>query len=151
MNNLALIGTRLLALYLFVSGLTKLISILPMWNMITSQANSLSTLLSLSLPTLAGLILWLVAPWVAIKLAGKKMESKDPANDVQFIAAGSFLMGLYLLITQLPLLVTLLAQSHPINTEIQLISLSIKLVLAIGLMMGSNLLKKLFITFKNFG
>lgn len=97
-KSIAIIGMRLIALYWLMSGLTITYFFGENWN-----DNSIPFFLSYVGHIIFGIILWVTAPYLQRYFIVEPEEGISSSNLEleEYVAAGSFLMGLYLFVTNI--------------------------------------------------
>ena len=104
MNGLATIGLRLISVYLIINSLIAAGGIGLLLTMMESGSDNADALvlaqaISIALPTIVGILLWWLTPKIG-KLISKGVSAETPtANDGALVSAGTFLIGLYLFIS----------------------------------------------------
>lgn len=106
MNNLALVGIRLVAIYMMVTGINAVVGIGSAMQMMQAAPEDTPFLIvqtaGIALPLLGGIVLWLFARRLARLISRDTNPAKDIICEHELVAAGTFLIGLYLAFSSIP-------------------------------------------------
>ncbi len=161
MNKLSFLAVRLLAVYLIIIGTSGIIGLPTFIKMIGEESNDpylFIQIFSVIIPFAIGIILWLYTAFFSNIIYSKNQEENVNINDTQIISAGTFVIGVYLLVSALPGLYVAVSQYISLpelyDSQQQLqpvLSWVIQVVSGIFLIVGQRYMVSLYLAFRRFG
>ncbi len=146
MNSIAVIGLRLISIYLIVTGINAIVGLSAALTVMEQELNNsipYLQLLSVVIPFISGVIIWLISVPISKHIVNIPKPDTIAINDTNLVSAGTFLIGLYLVFSTIPTLYVVLIAYKELeygmesSSVIRAIRLnSIVLVLGIFLMVG---------------
>jgi len=113
MNSIAIIGLRIVSIYLIVIGINAIAGMSAFLTVMEpglKESYSSLQLLSVAIPFLTGVILWLISVPISKYVANHASSDLISINEINLVAAGTFLIGLYLVFSTIPTLYAVLLQ-----------------------------------------
>jgi len=113
MNSIAVIGLRIISIYQIVisfnaiAGMSVAITVMEPS---LKESFSLLELLSVVIPLISGIIIWLISVPISKYIANNKNYDAIAINDLNIVAAGTFLIGLYMAFSTIPTLYMVLVK-----------------------------------------
>jgi hypothetical protein len=148
MNSIAIIGLRIISIYLIVTGINVIAGIsaaITVMEPSLKESYSALQLLSVAIPLISGIIIWLISAPISKYVATHSNTDAIAINEVNLVAAGTFLIGLYLVFSTIPILFSVISQYRELEYAMDKTSVvsairlsSSKLVIGIMLMAGNK-------------
>ncbi|MDR5906989.1 hypothetical protein [Franzmannia qiaohouensis] len=147
MKPFSILLIRLLGLYLFLKTLFSVLPALisPMGSSYWSAEVFPMLMATVAVPMVGGVLLWCFAGRLAGRLHGDSDAGVD-ATDVDLVRAGTFLIGVYLLVRYVSMLVGVYVSSGDLAYDAL-----VAVAAGIGMMLGGSYLVALYCRVKYFG
>nr|WP_163500248.1 hypothetical protein [Halomonas socia] len=147
MKPFSILLIRLLGLYLFLKTLFSVLPVLigPMGSSYWSAEVLLLLMATVAVPMVGGALLWCFAARLAGRLHGDT-DAGIAATDVDLVRAGTFLIGVYLVVRYLSVLVGAYVSTGSIAYEAL-----VAVVAGLGMMLGDGGIATLYRKVKYFG
>ncbi|ODB93622.1 hypothetical protein A3194_02755 [Candidatus Thiodiazotropha endoloripes] len=146
MNSIAIIGLRIISIYQIVIGINAIAGMgiaLPIVNSNFKEELSTLQLLSIAMPLLSGIVIWLLSVPISKFVINNKSTEVKLINDVSIVAAGTFLIGVYMAFSQLPTMYFVMGKYNELEYGMESTSIitalklsSISFVIGLLLMIG---------------
>ncbi|MCG8027172.1 MAG: hypothetical protein N0E59_05255 [Candidatus Thiodiazotropha taylori] len=146
MNSIAILGLRIISIYQIVTGINAIAGLsiaLPVVNTNFNEDLSILQLLSIAIPLVSGIAIWFLSVPISKYVIDNKGAEVKLIDDVNIVSAGTFLIGVYMVFSQLPTFYFVIVKYYELEYGMDSTSLitaiklsSISLVIGLLLMTG---------------
>lgn len=154
MNSIAIIGLRIISIYQIVTGINAIAGMsiaLPVVNSNFKEGLSTLQLLSIAIPLLSGVVIWILSVPISRYVTNSQSTEVNLIDDASIVAAGTFLIGVYLAFSQLPMLFFVIEKYNELEYGMESTSItsaiklsSINFVIGLLLMIGNGSFVKVY-------